>query len=48
MKKALIPKWKEADMFWYGFIVGLFIGANLAVLVIGLLIAAKDEKPCTT
>jgi hypothetical protein len=30
-------------MFWYGFIIGLFIGANVGLLVYGLLIVAKDE-----
>ena len=28
-------------MFWLGFIVGLFIGANLAVVVAGILLGSK-------
>jgi hypothetical protein len=31
-------------MFWIGFAVGIFIGANLGLLIIGLLIAARDQK----
>ena len=31
-------------MFWWGFLVGLFIGAFLGVLVIGMCIVAGDEK----
>jgi hypothetical protein len=35
-------------MFWIGFVAGLFIGANLGLLIMGILIAARDEKahPC--
>jgi len=35
---------KEVNMFWYGLIVGIFIGANLGLLVMGLLIASRDSK----
>lgn len=28
-------------MFWYGFIIGIFIGTNVAVVVLGLLFAAR-------
>ena len=35
---------KEIDMFWYGFIVGIFIGANLGILVTGLLIASRNPR----
>jgi len=31
-------------MFYVGLIIGLFIGANLGLLVIGVLIASRDEK----
>ncbi len=31
-------------MFWTGLIVGIFIGANVAVIVIGLLVASRDTE----
>lgn len=31
-------------MFWLGFIVGLFIGANLAVVVAGILLGSKSSN----
>ena len=31
-------------MFWIGFIAGIFIGANLGLLIMGLLIASRDGK----
>ena len=32
-------------MFWYGLIVGVFIGANLGLLVFGLLKMAAGRPP---
>jgi len=36
---------RRFDMFWYGLIVGLFIGANLGLLVFGLLKLAAGRPP---
>jgi hypothetical protein len=38
-------KGKEVDMFWHGLIIGIFIGANVGLLVLGLLIATRDSRP---
>jgi hypothetical protein len=32
-------------MFWQGFLIGLFIGANVGLVVLGMLIAAKEDRP---
>jgi hypothetical protein len=32
---------KEGVMFWTGFILGIFLGANLGLVVAGMLAAAK-------
>jgi len=34
---------KEGYMFWIGFIVGIFLGANIGIVVAGLLISAKKN-----
>jgi hypothetical protein len=31
-------------MFWTGFFVGLFIGSNIGLVVLGLLVAAKKRQ----
>ena len=30
--------------FWWGFLAGVFIGANVALFVMALLIAARDDR----
>ena len=32
---------KEEVMFWTGFILGIFLGANLGIVIAGMLAAAK-------
>ena len=32
---------EEGGMFWTGFILGIFLGANLGIVVAGMLAAAK-------
>ena len=31
--------------FWWGFVIGLFIGANVGIVVVGALTAAKRSEP---
>ncbi len=31
-------------MFWTGLIVGIFIGANMGVIILGLLVASRDTE----
>lgn len=31
------------DSFWYGFIVGIFMGANIGVVVVAMCVSAKKE-----
>ena len=33
-------------MFWLGILIGLFIGANVGVFVVGLLLGAKKAEWC--